>query len=168
MKASHLVHCRGDEFTIDSGMSGSKARHSTLKRAPRRQDLCLDTGHFAYGGDPVRLVRRHHHRIRYLHLKSVDPVVRAKVKAEKIPFVKAVGLGVFSDLSEGVVDFPALRDIPREVNYDGWATVEQDMYPAPFDKPLPIAKRTAPTCARSVWGELALSVFERTASSVPA
>ena len=130
MKASHLVHCRGDEFTIDSGMSGSKARHSTLKRAPRRQDLCLDTGHFAYGGDPVRLVRRHHHRIRYLHLKSVDPVVRAKVKAEKIPFVKAVGLGVFSDLSEGVVDFPALRDIPREVNYDGWATVEQDMYPA--------------------------------------
>ena len=50
-------------------------------------------------------------------------------------------MGVFSDLSEGVVDFPALRDILSEVNYDGWATVEQDMYPAPFDKPLPIAKR---------------------------
>ena len=107
-----------------------------------RVSLCLDTGHFAYGGgDPVRLIRRHHHRVRYLHLKSVDPVVRARVKAEKIPFVKAVGMGVFSDLSEGVVDFPGLRDILREVNYDGWATVEQDMYPAPFDKPLPIAKR---------------------------
>ena len=77
-------------------------------------------------------------------------------------------MGVFSDLSEGVVDFPALHDILRAVNCDGWATVEQDMYPAPFDKPLPIAKRTAPTSARSVWGELALSVFERTASSVPA
>ena len=77
-------------------------------------------------------------------------------------------MGVFSDLSEGVVDFPALHDILRAVNCDGWATVEQDMYPASFDKPLPIAKRTAPTCARSVWGELALSVFERMASSVPA
>ena len=107
-----------------------------------RVNLCLDTGHFAYGGgDPVRLVRRHHHRLRYLHLKSVDGLVRARVKAEKIPFVKAVGMGVFSDLSEGVVDFPALRDILRAVNYDGWAIVEQDMYPAPFDKPLPIAKR---------------------------
>jgi inosose dehydratase len=30
----------------------------------------------------------------------------------------------------------------QEVDYDGWAIVEQDMYPAPFDKPLPIAKRT--------------------------
>ena len=27
-------------------------------------------------------------------------------------------------------------------SYDGWAIVEQDMYPAPFDKPLPIARRT--------------------------
>ena len=30
----------------------------------------------------------------------------------------------------------------QSINYDGWACVEQDMYPAPFDKPLPIAKRT--------------------------
>ena len=105
-------------------MSGSKARHSTLKRAPRRQDLCLDTGHFAYGGgDPVRLVRRHHHRVRYLHLKSVDGLVQAKVKAEKIPFVKAVGMGVFSNLSEGVVDFPAVHDILSAVNYGPRAVV---------------------------------------------
>ena len=30
----------------------------------------------------------------------------------------------------------------REIDFNGWAIVEQDMYPAPFDKPLPIAKRT--------------------------
>ncbi len=35
--------------------------------------LCLDTGHHAYrGGDPVAFFRRHHARIPYLHLKSVD------------------------------------------------------------------------------------------------
>ena len=42
----------------------------------------------------------------------------------------------------GAVDFLAFRDALREADYDGWATVEQDMYPAPFDKPLPIARRT--------------------------
>ncbi len=36
----------------------------------------------------------------------------------------------------------AFRDVLRDINYQGWAIVEQDMYPAPFDKPLPIAKRT--------------------------
>ena len=30
----------------------------------------------------------------------------------------------------------------QRVDYRGWAIVEQDMFPAPFDKPLPIAKRT--------------------------
>jgi len=30
----------------------------------------------------------------------------------------------------------------QEINFEGWGIVEQDMYPAPFDKPLPIAKRT--------------------------
>jgi inosose dehydratase len=28
------------------------------------------------------------------------------------------------------------------ISYRGWVIVEQDMYPAPLDKPLPIAKRT--------------------------
>ena len=105
--------------------------------------LCLDTGHYAYrGGDSVDLVRRRHDRISYLHLKTVDATIRSVVEKEKVPFVKAVAMDMFCELSEGVIDFEALRDILREVNYDGWAIVEQDMYPAPFDKPLPIAKRT--------------------------
>jgi inosose dehydratase len=64
------------------------------------------------------------------------------VAAEKIPFALAVGMDMFCEPSKGAVDFNAFRDVLREVGYTGWATVEQDMYPAPFDKPLPIAKRT--------------------------
>ena len=105
--------------------------------------LCLDTGHHAYrGGDPVSFVRRHHQRIPYFHLKSVDPELQRKVEAEKIPFATAVGMDLFCEPSKGAVDFLALRDVLREIDYDGWAIIEQDMYPAPFDKPLPIAKRT--------------------------
>lgn len=110
---------------------------------PKLISLCLDTGHHAYcGGDPVEFMRRHHHRIPYLHLKSVDPVVQRRVEAERIPFAKAVAMDVFCEPSRGSVDFKAFRDVLNTISYQGWAIVEQDMYPAPFDKPLPIAQRT--------------------------
>ena len=48
---------------------------------------------------------------------------------------------MFCELSRGVVDYVAFREMLEEIQFDGWAIVEQDMYPAPFDKPLPIAKR---------------------------
>ncbi len=109
---------------------------------PNLIEFCLDTGHHAYrGGDPVALMRKHHARIPYLHIKSVDRDVQRKVEAEKIPFAKAVGMDMFCELSKGAVDFLAFRDVLQDINYEGWAIVEQDMYPAPFDKPLPIAKR---------------------------
>jgi inosose dehydratase len=109
---------------------------------PAAVALCFDTGHHAYrGGDPVAFMRRHHARIPYLHLKSVDGQVQRRVAAEHIPFGAAVGMDMFCELAQGVVDFAAFRDVLRDVNYAGWAIVEQDMYPAPFDKPLPIAKR---------------------------
>ena len=109
---------------------------------PDRVSLCLDTGHYAYrGGDPVSFMRRHHDRVPYLHLKSVDRDIQKKVEAEDIPFAVAVGMDMFCEPSEGAVDFLGFRDVLRDVDYNGIAIVEQDMYPAPFDKPLPIAKR---------------------------
>ena len=105
--------------------------------------LCLDTGHHAYrGGDPIGFLRRHHRRIPYLHLKSVRPDLQRKVAEENIPFAHAVGMDLFCEPSRGVVDFPALCRVLQEIDYHGYAIVEQDMYPAPFDKPLPIARRT--------------------------
>ncbi|MDE2666479.1 MAG: sugar phosphate isomerase/epimerase [Acidobacteriota bacterium] len=110
---------------------------------PERVVLCLDTGHHAYrGGDPISFLRRHHRRIPYLHLKSVRPDLQRKVAEENIPFAHAVGMDLFCEPSQGVVDFPALCRVLQEIDYNGYAIVEQDMYPASFDKPLPIAKRT--------------------------
>ncbi len=105
--------------------------------------LCLDVGHHAYrGGEPVSFMRKHQKRIPYLHLKSVDPAVQKKVAAENIPFATAVSQDMFCEPARGAVDFIALRDLLREIGFDGFGIVEQDMFPAPFDKPLPIAKRT--------------------------
>jgi inosose dehydratase len=110
---------------------------------PALVSIVLDTGHHSYcGGNPVTFMKKHHARIPYLHLKSVDPVLRARVAAENIPFAQAVGMGMFVEPSQGAVDFDAFRDVLRDIDYTGFGIVEQDMFPAPFDKPLPIARRT--------------------------
>ena len=47
-----LEDCPGDEFTIDSGMPGSKARHSTLKAcatSPVEPDLARTIRKFCLG-----------------------------------------------------------------------------------------------------------------------
>lgn len=110
---------------------------------PKLVSIVLDTGHHSYcGGDVVSFMRKHHRRIPYLHLKSVDRAVRERVMTGNIGFAEAVGQGMFVEPSKGVVDFAAFRDLLREIDYRGFGIVEQDMFPAPFDKPLPIAKRT--------------------------
>ena len=110
---------------------------------PSRVGLCLDTGHHAYrGGDPVRFTRRHHDRIAYLHLKSVDGDLREKVNAENITVEEATKMGVFCEPADGAVDLRALGDVLREINYDGLAIVEQDMHRPDHDAPLGIARRT--------------------------
>ena len=104
--------------------------------------LCLDIGHHAYsGGDAVSFMQRHHERIPYLHLKNVDPRVMSEVRSDRIAFADAVGMGAFTTLDSGVIDMAAFRSVLESVGYDGWAVVEQDMFPCSFDKPLPIAKR---------------------------
>ncbi|MAG37274.1 MAG: 2-keto-myo-inositol dehydratase [Dehalococcoidia bacterium] len=110
---------------------------------PALVSFCLDTGHHAYrGGDPVEFLRHHHRRIPYLHLKSIDPELQKKVEAENTSFAAAVAEGMFVEPAEGAVDIPALREVLRAIDFDGWAIVEQDMYPSPPEKPLPIARRT--------------------------
>jgi inosose dehydratase len=105
--------------------------------------LCLDVGHHAYsGGEPIAFFKKHRDRIPYLHLKSVDRELRQRVEDDGTSFADAVAQGVFVEPSVGVVDFGALRDAMADTGYGGFAIVEQDMYPAPFDRPLPIARRS--------------------------
>ncbi|MCY8234482.1 sugar phosphate isomerase/epimerase family protein [Priestia endophytica] len=106
-------------------------------------NLCLDTGHHAYAdGDPVAFMKKHHKRIPYLHVKSCDLKIREKMQRENWPFAKAVSNDIMCEPELGVVDMKAFVEVLESIDFKGWAIVEQDMYPAPFDKPFPIAKRT--------------------------
>jgi inosose dehydratase len=115
--------------------------------------LCLDTGHHLYaGGDPLGFMRKHHARIDYLHVKSVDPAVLAAARRDALPFPGAVAKGAFCELDRGAIDFPGFGDLLREVGFQGFVVVEQDMYPCPPDKPLPIARANRDYLRRLGWG----------------
>ncbi|MEV5505201.1 sugar phosphate isomerase/epimerase family protein [Streptomyces orinoci] len=110
---------------------------------PRLVNLCLDTGHYAYcGGDSVRLIETYGERIGYLHLKQVDPAVLAEVTARGTPFGPAVRQGVMCEPPLGVPALEPVLQAAQRLDADLFAIVEQDMYPCPPDRPLPIARRT--------------------------
>ncbi|MER6910742.1 sugar phosphate isomerase/epimerase [Streptomyces sp. NPDC000594] len=110
---------------------------------PELVSLCLDTGHYAYcGGDSVELIKTYGERIGYLHLKQVDPRILAEVVAEGLPFGPAVGRGVMCEPPAGVPALEPVLAAARALDVDLFAIVEQDMYPCPPDRPLPIARRT--------------------------
>jgi inosose dehydratase len=89
--------------------------------------LCPDTGHLAYAGvNSEDLFQDYAHRIGYVHLKDVDSDLLARVHSEKIGFVRAVELGLFVELGEGVVAFDRIIESLARVDYGGWLVVEQD------------------------------------------
>ena len=105
--------------------------------------LCFDTGHHAYaGGDPLTFIEKHHERIRYLHIKNCDAHVKKKKLENGWSLSEAVQENIFCEPDVGTVNMEAIMKFLTKVDFDGWAIVEQDIYPAPFDKPLSIVKHT--------------------------
>jgi inosose dehydratase len=90
--------------------------------------LCLDTGHYVFGGgDPVDAVRLFDRRVRHLHLKDVQLSVLEAAGREGIGFLEAVRRGVFCQLGAGDVDLPRVIQELTDRGYSGWAIVEQDV-----------------------------------------
>ena len=99
--------------------------------------ICFDTGHHSYAGfDPVAFMKRHVDRISYMHFKDIDPAVKADVVAKRTDFYKACGQGIFCNLGQGDVDFPAVRQVLLDAGFEGWCTVEQDCDPSMPGTPL--------------------------------
>lgn len=92
--------------------------------------ICFDTGHHSYAGfDPVAFMKRYMDRISYMHFKDIDPKVKAQVIANRTGFYDACGQGIFCNLGDGDVDFPAVRQLLLDAGFEGWCTVEQDCDP---------------------------------------
>lgn len=98
--------------------------------APELIGLCFDTGHYQFGGgNALAGLRQHAERIWHVHFKDCHPGVAAQSRANGWDYFESVKHGVFCELGQGGVDFPAIVAELRKMGYDGWIVVEQDVLP---------------------------------------
>jgi inosose dehydratase len=95
-----------------------------------------DTGHLAWAGaEPVAFFSDYAERIKTAHLKDIDAAVRDRGHAAGWDYGSFTDAGVFVELGEGCVDFPALLAILRAAGFAGWLIAETDVTqkPTPYD-----------------------------------
>jgi inosose dehydratase len=98
--------------------------------------LCLDTGHFKFGGaDPAKAVDDYHELIRHVHIKDCTTKVMDDVKAEGRGLEEALSRGVFCQLGLGDSGIDAVMEALRRHDYAGWLVIEQDQFLRASDTP---------------------------------
>jgi inosose dehydratase len=118
------------------------------RTSPHHLGLCLDTGHWTFGGgDPVAALSELGDRVWHVHFKDCHPDITGHVHASEADYFSAVRQGVFCELGQGSVDFPALVEVLKRREYDGWIVVEQDVLPG-MGSPLQSAVRNRGYLAR--------------------
>lgn len=90
--------------------------------------ICLDTGHYVYGGgDPRAALATYGERIRYVHLKDIDLAKLEQARIAGWSFVAAVERGIFTALGRGGAAIAGCVADLIARGYRGWAVVEQDI-----------------------------------------
>ena len=88
---------------------------------PHYVRLCADVGHLTAAGlNAVEVVKKHSSRLTASHWKDFDP---------KLPGPKWAGpnaKGDFIEVGKGIVDFPVLAQLYRDIDFDGWILLELD------------------------------------------
>jgi inosose dehydratase len=103
---------------------------------PSLLGLCLDTGHFRFGGaDPAQAVDDYHELIRHVHIKDCLTRVMDDVKAEGKGLEEALSRGVFCQLGLGDSGIDGVIDALRRHDYRGWFVIEQDQFLRASDTP---------------------------------
>ncbi|SFR45639.1 myo-inosose-2 dehydratase [Litoreibacter janthinus] len=93
--------------------------------------LCFDTGHLLFGGgDVMRTLDRWGDRIQHVHFKDIRPEVVADVRANNRSFLDAVIAGAFTVPGDGCIDFLAVSQALKAMDYNGWIVVEAEQDPA--------------------------------------
>jgi inosose dehydratase len=91
-----------------------------------------DIGHLAWAGaDAVQFCRNYAAEIKSVHLKDIDPDVLKEGLEKGWDYGTFSANGIFAELGEGFVDFPAIFEILREADYEGWIVVETDVTQKP-------------------------------------
>jgi inosose dehydratase len=93
--------------------------------------LCFDTGHMLFGGgDVMAVMNRWADRIHHVHFKDIRPEVVQNVRDNDRSFLDAVIAGAFTVPGDGCIDFQAVADKLKAMDYAGWIVVEAEQDPA--------------------------------------
>jgi inosose dehydratase len=102
--------------------------------SPERMGLVFDAGHYVHGAgredvDLVAALDRFRERIWYIHLKDLEPNVARRSREKEWDYFTAMRNGLYPELGDGCVDFPALLRWLGKNDYKGYVLVEQDILP---------------------------------------
>ena len=100
---------------------------------PKYVNIIYDTGHLTFSGeDPIEILKKHHDRVKHVHLKNVRKSAMEKCYREEKSFLRSIPEGVFTVPGdpEGCVDFETVFKLLDEYNYEGWLVVEAEQDPA--------------------------------------
>ncbi|WP_420396616.1 myo-inosose-2 dehydratase [Nioella sp.] len=93
--------------------------------------LCFDTGHMLFGGgDVMAVMNRWADRIHHVHFKDIRPEIVRDVRDNDRSFLDAVIAGAFTVPGDGCIDFQAVADKLKAMDYAGWIVVEAEQDPA--------------------------------------
>ena len=96
--------------------------------------LLLDTGHLLFaGGDILRVIDNHGHRIVHFHAKDIRADILKNVDRDKDSFLDCVLRGVFTVPGDGMIDYGAIMQALADKKYEGWVIVEAEQDPAMAD-----------------------------------
>ena len=104
-----------------------------MEGSTRDLTLLYDTGHLHFAGaDPLAVLDRWGDRVHHVHFKDVRQPVLDWVRAEDKSFLDGVAAGVYSVPGdpEGCIDFQAVTDRLKAMDYNGWIVVEAEQDPA--------------------------------------
>ena len=123
----HMGSFIEDEADVDALMEGSTPEVKLL----------FDTGHLLFGGaDVMRVLDRWADRVHHVHFKDIRPDVVRDVRTNRRSFLDAVIAGAFTVPGDGCIDFQAVTDKLRAMDYAGWIVVEAEQDPRlapPYD-----------------------------------
>ena len=105
----YAIHLHGPDIDI---FQTASVIWDKVKDLNPRLGMCLDIGHDLRGGaDPIEDLKKYHTRVFDMHFKDESEASKA---------------GWCVEIGRGMIDFPALVRMMREVGYDGMCSLEYE------------------------------------------
>lgn len=119
---------------MGTGVETERELDLTMQNSGDSVGLLVDTGHLLFaGGDILRVIENHGHRINHFHAKDIRRDILSAVNREKDSFLDCVLRGVFTVPGDGMIDYEPIMLALATKGYEGWVVVEAEQDPVLAD-----------------------------------